>query len=295
MSAPPVRQGVWARALWIALDTAERGGLDLTQAFEGLPFDAKSARRLGRVSWDDYVTFIERLQVLAGGSAGLERLTEETFHGVVPEIRALAGALVSPKTLVRVHWEVFAPLIFPVVDFSYEDYGPNRVHLEAWVRPGARPALAVHHAPLGAVRGTPRYLDLPAAVVKGETAADHVSWDVELPPSRTLVARMWRGSGALPYVRTILGYDADGAPTGVSWGGEADAQTRFEVAAQRWTLTPRQGEVLGLLVRGKANKEIAEALNTAENTVELHVTNLLRKSGASSRAELIARFWSELG
>jgi DNA-binding NarL/FixJ family response regulator len=45
-------------------------------------------------------------------------------------------------------------------------------------------------------------------------------------------------------------------------------------------------------VRGKSNKEIARSLACAENTVELHVTQLLRRASASSRAELIARYWS---
>jgi DNA-binding CsgD family transcriptional regulator len=53
-------------------------------------------------------------------------------------------------------------------------------------------------------------------------------------------------------------------------------------------LTPREQEVLGLLSEGRANKEIADALGCSVRTVEFHISNLLRKVGASSRLELIA-------
>jgi len=63
-------------------------------------------------------------------------------------------------------------------------------------------------------------------------------------------------------------------------------------AAARWSLTPRQIEVLAELVRGDGNKSIAVKLGCAEVTIELHVTALLRKSKTERRSELIARFWS---
>jgi DNA-binding NarL/FixJ family response regulator len=45
-------------------------------------------------------------------------------------------------------------------------------------------------------------------------------------------------------------------------------------------------------VQGLSNKEIAQRLDCAENTVELHVTQLLRKAGASSRTKVVAQFWA---
>lgn len=44
-----------------------------------------------------------------------------------------------------------------------------------------------------------------------------------------------------------------------------------------------------LLVQGKANKAIAEALVISERTVETHVSSVLTKMEAGSRAELIAK------
>jgi DNA-binding CsgD family transcriptional regulator len=51
-------------------------------------------------------------------------------------------------------------------------------------------------------------------------------------------------------------------------------------------LPARDREVLDLLVRGKANKEIASALNMGINTVKFHVTNLLRYFDCGTRGEL---------
>lgn len=49
-------------------------------------------------------------------------------------------------------------------------------------------------------------------------------------------------------------------------------------------LTPRQREVLELLVRGKSNKEIARGLNLGEGTVKVHMAALFRVLGVTSRS-----------
>jgi two-component system, NarL family, nitrate/nitrite response regulator NarL len=56
-------------------------------------------------------------------------------------------------------------------------------------------------------------------------------------------------------------------------------------------LTPRETEVLRLLCRGLANKEIARELDLQEVTVKLHVKTLYRKIGARNRthAAMIAK------
>jgi two-component system nitrate/nitrite response regulator NarL len=48
-------------------------------------------------------------------------------------------------------------------------------------------------------------------------------------------------------------------------------------------LTAREREVLGCLVEGMSNKQIAAALGISVRTVTVHVSNLLRKTGAPSR------------
>lgn len=52
-------------------------------------------------------------------------------------------------------------------------------------------------------------------------------------------------------------------------------------------LSPREREVLSLLVDGLTNKEIANELCITETTVKLHTTNLYRKLGVRSRSQAI--------
>jgi DNA-binding NarL/FixJ family response regulator len=55
-------------------------------------------------------------------------------------------------------------------------------------------------------------------------------------------------------------------------------------------LTPRELEVIRLMGRGYTNLAIARALVVREGTVKYHVKNILRKLGATSRADAVAKF-----
>src|SRR5690606_27706536 len=55
-----------------------------------------------------------------------------------------------------------------------------------------------------------------------------------------------------------------------------------------WGLTPREIEVLRLIAAGCSNREIAETLYLSPATAKRHVTNILAKLGAVSRAQAIA-------
>jgi FixJ family two-component response regulator len=53
------------------------------------------------------------------------------------------------------------------------------------------------------------------------------------------------------------------------------------------SLTPREHEVMALVVDGKANKVIAIDLGLSERTVEIHRANVMEKMGARSVAHLV--------
>lgn len=53
-------------------------------------------------------------------------------------------------------------------------------------------------------------------------------------------------------------------------------------------LTPRQHDVLELIVNGKSNKEIARVLSLSEGTVKMHIAALLRNLGVSNRTAAAA-------
>jgi FixJ family two-component response regulator len=52
-------------------------------------------------------------------------------------------------------------------------------------------------------------------------------------------------------------------------------------------LTPREREVLDLVITGLMNKEIAYALGTTEKTIKAHRAHVMQKMQATSVAELV--------
>ena len=66
-----------------------------------------------------------------------------------------------------------------------------------------------------------------------------------------------------------------------------DAHAHGERADLLATLTPREREVLGLVVRGEHNREVGERLGISPRTVEVHKARLMAKLGARTLAELI--------
>jgi len=62
---------------------------------------------------------------------------------------------------------------------------------------------------------------------------------------------------------------------------------RNDIRRRLETLTPREHEVLELVVRGKANKVIAGDLKLSQRTVEIHRARVMEKMQASSLAHLV--------
>lgn len=64
-------------------------------------------------------------------------------------------------------------------------------------------------------------------------------------------------------------------------------QAACEKATKQFKLSPRESEVLGILVKGRNAKHIAEKLYISESTVKTHISNIYRKLGVHSQQELL--------
>ncbi len=65
--------------------------------------------------------------------------------------------------------------------------------------------------------------------------------------------------------------------------------------AQTNEFSKREREVVGLLLQGKSNKQIALILGIAEHTVEFHLKNIYQKLKVGSRAEAIIKLRDSVG
>ncbi|EAA7242509.1 two-component system response regulator TtrR [Salmonella enterica] len=68
------------------------------------------------------------------------------------------------------------------------------------------------------------------------------------------------------------------------------AVARREIILCHQQLTPKERELASLVAKGFMNREIAEAMNIAVRTVEVHRARVMEKMQAGSLAELIRRF-----
>jgi two-component system, LuxR family, response regulator FixJ len=67
----------------------------------------------------------------------------------------------------------------------------------------------------------------------------------------------------------------------------ASVEKHADVKRREESLTPREREVMALVVDGHANKVIAIDLGLSERTVEIHRANVMEKMGARSVAHLV--------
>ena len=102
-------------------------------------------------------------------------------------------------------------------------------------------------------------------------------------------------SGGLYVPSMMLGLDAppvdgDTVPDVMRPVGTASSQSPYQrvpLSLESVGLTPRQSDVLALLLQGKPNKLIARELNVSVETVKDHVAAVLRALGVSSRTQAV--------
>ena len=107
---------------------------------------------------------------------------------------------------------------------------------------------------------------------------------------------------------------ADGSHIRVQWAGATEVATGqrlvlfVALSTSRWggsfrriartdyqpgKLSARELEIVRLIARGESGPEIAAELHIAHDTVRTHVRNAMKKTGARSRAHLVAKVLGE--
>jgi DNA-binding NarL/FixJ family response regulator len=64
------------------------------------------------------------------------------------------------------------------------------------------------------------------------------------------------------------------------------SESQPDPPSRRFGLTPRECDVLRLVIEGDSNKSIAVRLSVGEDTVKHHLTSIFDKTGVSNRLEL---------
>ncbi|MDP3950882.1 LuxR C-terminal-related transcriptional regulator [Microbacterium sp.] len=154
----------------------------------------------------------------------------------------------------------------------------------------------VAHAARAIVRNT-----ILGLVDGGEVNRVRVQWDCD--GLNLLVSIRDDGRGNLsvhdeslrPIAERVTSLDGvlsvDATP---GWGSSVDVRLPLDPRSDTKPLTTgalltvREHDVLRLVTAGERNQAIAAQLGISANTVKFHVSNLLRKVGASTRAELTA-------
>jgi DNA-binding CsgD family transcriptional regulator len=196
------------------------------------------------------------------GLIGVIRLEQAWLHGlrdVTDRVAALPMQRLRPRLRAEVlRYAQLAGALVEATDGLAEPWGSGirgdwRAAADAW-RADQRPyELAIELASSGEI----------APTLEGLALFDHLG----AVPAAKLTRRRLRDLGA----RSI--------PRG------PQTTTREHPAG----LTGRQAEVLGLLVGGRTNAQIADALVLSVRTVDHHVAAVLQKLGVSTRQEAAAR------
>lgn len=138
---------------------------------------------------------------------------------------------------------------------------------------------------------------LPIVILSGSTRSEDAKRAIEAGASG-YVPKTMRGETIIGVLRLILAGEkyippflfdqrdgeGDFMPHDPSLTG-ASSPSREKAEAALAILTPRERDILNMIVDGAPNKVIARALNLQEVTVKAHLRNMFRKLGVANRTE----------
>lgn len=135
-----------------------------------------------------------------------------------------------------------------------------------------------------------RHPELPVVILSGSANPSVVQQAIERGAAG-FIAKSSLSDTLLNALRQILAGEM-AHPANVNFLSETVQGTQSKVTTSP-VLSPRQQDVLLLLLSGLTNRQICEKLSLGSETVKFHVSNILRIFGASTRtqAALEAKRW----
>lgn len=142
-----------------------------------------------------------------------------------------------------------------------------------------------------------RFAGAAAAWEQAEQGAEHPLAPVQLLPYALLrAARVAQLAGDRSRADRLVTQGRELAEAGGATmlvtaadaiGAQPPARAAATASAQGQPLTEREEQVLALIEQGLSNKQIGERLYISAKTASVHVSSILRKTGASSRTEAV--------
>ncbi|HSV29711.1 MAG TPA: response regulator transcription factor [Candidatus Omnitrophota bacterium] len=132
--------------------------------------------------------------------------------------------------------------------------------------------------------------DLPIVILSGSTKPDDAFQAIE-HGANGYVPKTMRGETIIGVLRLVLSGERyippflfehrEAVGQAVAPAGSPNSDPNSPIAQ----LTPRERDILDMIVDGAPNKVIARALNLQEVTVKAHLRNMFRKLGVANRTE----------
>jgi len=136
-----------------------------------------------------------------------------------------------------------------------------------------------------------KHPQLPVVILSGQAGAEQVR-EVLKAGARGFIPKDLGGKGMLRALELVLSGEIFVPALALEKGieevkGGAGTNTEFSSENPLSSLTPRERQVLALLIEGQSNKAIADRLGLKPITAAFHVRGIFRKLNVANRTEAV--------